>query len=111
MVKELEGNILAALALVLIIAVIALGLRSSILVSIGIPVSTLGGLTVLYLLGYTFNFMVLFGLLLALGMIVDGAIVISEYADCRMAEGESPRQAYVNASVRMFMPVTVSTRA
>jgi len=51
----------------------------------------------------------LFGLLLALGMIVDGAIVISEYADVKMAEGQSPREAYINDSVRMFMPVTVST--
>lgn len=109
MVSELEGNILAALMLVLVIVVASLGLRSSLLVSMGIPISTMGGLTVLYLLGYTFNFMVLFGLLLALGMIVDGAIVISEYADCKMAEGQTPRQAYVNASVRMFMPVTVST--
>lgn len=109
MVEELEGNILAALMLVLVIVVAALGLRSSILVSLGIPFSTLGGLTILYLLGYTFNFMVLFGLLLALGMIVDGAIVISEYADCKMAEGQTPKQAYINSSLRMFMPVSVST--
>lgn len=109
MVEELEGNILAALMLVLVIVVASLGFRSSILVSLGIPISTLCGLTVLYLLGYTFNFMVLFGLLLALGMVVDGAIVISEYADCKMAEGQSPREAYINASVRMFMPVTIST--
>jgi multidrug efflux pump len=109
MVKELEGNILAALMLVLVVVVASLGLRSSLLVSIGIPVSTLGGLTILFLFGYSFNFMVLFGLLLALGMIVDGAIVISEYADVKMAEGQKPRDAYINASVRMFMPVTVST--
>ena len=108
MVKELEGNILAAVALVLIVLVASLGLRSSFLVSMGMPISTLGGLTVLYLLGYSFNFMVLFGLLLALGMIVDGAIVIGEYADRKMAEGLEPRDAYVAASVRMFVPVTVS---
>lgn len=108
MVEELEGNILAALALVLVIIVAALGLRSSLLVSLGMPISTLGGLTVLYLLGYSFNFMVLFGLLLALGMIVDGAIVITEYADRKMIEGYSPRDAYIFASLRMFVPVSVS---
>ena len=108
MVEELEGNILAALALVLVIIVAALGLRSSFLVSMGMPISTLGGLTVLYLLGYSFNFMVLFGLLLALGMIVDGAIVITEYADRKMIDGYSPRDAYVFASLRMFVPVSVS---
>jgi multidrug efflux pump len=108
MVEELEGNILAALILVLVIVVAALGLRSSILVSLGVPISTLGGISVLYLLGYSFNFMVLFGLLLAIGMIVDGAIVIAEYADCKMADGMSPKEAYIAASVRMFAPATAS---
>ncbi len=108
MVEELEGNILAALVLVLVVVVAALGLRSSILVSMGVPVATLGGITVLYLLGYSFNFMVLFGLLLALGMIVDGAIVIAEYADCKMADGLSPKDAYIAASLRMFAPATAS---
>lgn len=108
MVEELEGNIITALALVLIVIVAALGLRSSILVSISVPFSMLGGITVIYFLGFTFNFMVLFGLLLALGMIVDGAIVIAEYADCQMADGVPARDAYVAASVRMFAPATAS---
>ena len=108
MVKELEGNILAALVLVLVIVVAALGLRSAMLVSFGVPIASLGGIAVIFLLGYSFNFMVLFGLLLAIGMIVDGAIVIAEYADCKMADGLSPRDAYIAASVRMFAPATAS---
>lgn len=108
MVSELEGNILAALVLVLVVVVAALGMRSAILVSLGVPVASLGGIAVIYLLGYSFNFMVLFGLLLAIGMIVDGAIVIAEYADCKMADGLSPRDAYIAASVRMFAPATAS---
>jgi multidrug efflux pump len=108
MVTELEGNILAALVLVLVIVVAALGLRSAILVSLGVPIAALGGVAVIFLLGYSFNFMVLFGLLLAIGMIVDGAIVIAEYADCKMADGLSPRDAYIAASVRMFAPAMAS---
>lgn len=108
MVSELEGNILAALMLVLIVVVAALGLRSASLVSLGVPISSLGGIAVIYLLDYSFNFMVLFGLLLAIGMIVDGAIVIAEYADCKMAEGMAPKDAYIAASVRMFAPATAS---
>jgi multidrug efflux pump len=108
MVSELEGNILAALVLVLIVVVAALGTRSALLVSLGVPVASLGGIAVIYFLGYSFNFMVLFGLLLAIGMIVDGAIVIAEYADCKMADGLSPREAYIAASVRMFAPATAS---
>lgn len=108
MVSELQGNILAALVLVLIVVVAALGTRSALLVSLGVPVASLGGIAVIYFLGYSFNFMVLFGLLLAIGMIVDGAIVIAEYADCKMADGLSPREAYIAASVRMFAPATAS---
>ncbi len=108
MVSELEGNILAALVLVLVVVVAALGLRSAMLVSLGVPIASLGGIAVIFFLGYSFNFMVLFGLLLAIGMIVDGAIVIAEYADCKMADGLSPREAYIAASVRMFAPATAS---
>jgi multidrug efflux pump len=108
MVSELEGNILAALVLVLVVVVAALGTRSALLVSLGVPIASLGGIAVIYFLGYSFNFMVLFGLLLAIGMIVDGAIVIAEYADCKMADGMSPREAYIAASVRMFAPATAS---
>jgi len=104
MVTELQGNILAALILVLVIIVATLGLRSALFVSIGIPVSALGGLAVIYLLDYSFNFMVLFGFLLAIGMIVDGSIVIAEYADMKMADGKNPREAYISASERMFAP-------
>jgi multidrug efflux pump len=108
MVAELEGNILAALVLVLVVVVAALGTRSALLVSLGVPIASLGGIAVIYFLGFSFNFMVLFGLLLAIGMIVDGAIVIAEYADCKMADGLSPRDAYIAASVRMFAPATAS---
>jgi multidrug efflux pump len=108
MVSELEGNILAALVLVLIVVVAALGTRSALLVSLGVPIASLGGIAIIFFLGYSFNFMVLFGLLLAIGMIVDGAIVIAEYADCKMADGLSPRDAYIAASVRMFAPATAS---
>ncbi len=66
MVSELQGNILAALVLVLIVVVAALGTRSALLVSLGVPVASLGGIAVIYFLGYSFNFMVLFGLLLAI---------------------------------------------
>ena len=57
---------------------------------------------------FTYNFMVMFGLLLGLGMLIDGAIVVTEEADRRMLAG-SPRQAaYSGAAMRMFWPVTAS---
>jgi multidrug efflux pump len=107
-VVELQGNILTALALVMVIVVAALGLRSGIIVGLGIPVSLMLSLAVLYVMGFTFNFMVMFGMLLALGMLIDGAIVVTEYADRKMIEGFDRRAAYAMAAKRMFWPVTAS---
>lgn len=109
MVSELSGNILTAVMLVLMIVVAALGLRSGLLVGFGIPFSLLGSAVIIYLLGYSFNFMVAFGLLLALGMLIDGAIVVVEYADRQRTLGKSVHDAYLVAVRRMFLPVAAST--
>ena len=107
-VSELQGNILTALALVMVLVVAAMGLRSGVIVGVGIPVSFLFSLIFINLLGYTFNFMVMFGMLLGLGMLIDGAIVVTEYADRKMTEGFDRRAAYAMAAKRMFWPVTAS---
>lgn len=108
-VKELEGNILTALAVVMIIVVAAMGFRSGLVVGLGIPFSLLFSVTIIYLLGYTFNFMVMFGMLLGLGMLIDGGIVVTEYANRKMAEGIPHQEAYAASVKRMFWPVTAST--
>ncbi len=107
-VRELQGNILTALALVMVLVVAALGLRSGLLVGLAIPTSFLMALILLYAIGFTFNFMVMFGMLLGLGMLIDGAIVVTEYADRKMVEGFDRRAAYALAAKRMFWPVTAS---
>ena len=107
-VRELQGNILTALALVMVIVVAAMGLRSGMIVGLGIPVSLVFSVTILHQIGYTYNFMVMFGMLLALGMLIDGAIVVTEYADRRMIEGAHRRDAYADAAKRMFWPVVAS---
>ncbi len=108
-VQELEGNILTALALVMILVVASMGFRSGLVVGLGIPFSLLFSVSIIYLLGYTFNFMVMFGMLLALGMLIDGGIVVTEYANRLMSEGMDHKQAYTAAVQRMFWPVTAST--
>ncbi len=108
-VDELTGNIVTALALVMTIVVAALGLRSGLLVGLAIPTSFLFAVTLLNGFGYSFNFMVMFGMLLGLGMLIDGAIVVTEFADRKMAEGLHRRDAYSLAAKRMFWPVTAST--
>lgn len=107
-VTELQGNIMTALALVMIIVVAAMGFRSGLIVGLGIPLSLLFSVTILHQIGYTYNFMVMFGMLLALGMLIDGAIVVTEYADRRMVEGANRQEAYAAAATRMFWPVVAS---
>ena len=109
MLKDLENNVTSAILLVMIIVVAALGLRSGFLVGIAIPGSFLTGVLVLSTLGLTVNIVVLFSLILAVGMLVDGAIVVTEYADRKMREGELPRHAYVLAARRMSWPIIAST--
>ncbi len=107
-VTELQGNIMTALALVMVLVVAAMGFRSGIIVGLGIPVSFLFSLIILNQIGFTFNFMVMFGMLLALGMLIDGAIVVTEYADRKMVEGLARQDAYAAAGKRMFWPVVAS---
>ena len=107
-VEELEGNILTALVIVMVLVVGSMGFRSGVIVGASIPVSFLFAIAVVWLMGFTFNFMVLFGMLLGLGMLIDGAIVITEYADRKMIEGNDRHTAYAMAAKRMFWPVTAS---
>ncbi|WP_230532254.1 efflux RND transporter permease subunit [Microvirga roseola] len=109
MLGDLQNNVLSAIILVMIVIVATMGLRSSILVGLSIPGAFLAGMIVLYGLGYTLNIIVLFSLILVVGMLVDGAIVTTELADRRMAEGASPRESYSFAAKRMAWPIISST--
>lgn len=107
-VRELEGNVLTALVIVMVLVVGSMGFRSGVIVGLAIPVSFLFAIGIVWVMGLTFNFMVLFGMLLGLGMLIDGAIVITEYADRKMIEGHPRNDAYAMAAKRMFWPVTAS---
>jgi multidrug efflux pump len=107
--QSLTSSIMLAIILVLIIVVAALGLRSALLVGIAIPSSFLFSFLLLDLYGLTVNFMVMFAMVLAVGLLVDGAIVVVEYADRKLAEGETRKQAYASAGKRMFWPIVSST--
>jgi multidrug efflux pump len=108
-INTLQGNISTAMFLVLTVVVAAVGLRSGLLVAFAVPVSFLFAFIIINALGYTYNFMVMFGMLLGLGMLIDGAIVVVEFADRKMAEGAPRREAYTYAIRRMFWPVVAST--
>lgn len=109
LLHDLFNNVLIATLLVMILILGSLGIRSAMLVGIAIPGAFLMSITLLSFNGYTMNMVVLFALILSVGMLVDGAIVVTEYADRRLTEGASKFQAYREASQRMAWPVISST--
>jgi len=109
MLGDLQNNVVSAILLVMIVIIAALGPRSALLVGIAIPGSFLATILVLHALGFTINIVVLFSLILVVGMLVDGAIVVTELADRRLADGHAPAAAYADAAKRMAWPVTAST--
>ncbi|WP_171234543.1 efflux RND transporter permease subunit [Ruegeria sp. HKCCA6837] len=109
MVSQLEGSVLTAIALVMIVVLASLGTRAALLVGFAIPTSFLLCFAFLAVMGVSISNIVMFGLILAVGMLVDGAIVVVEYADKRIKQGVGPMHAYVEAAQRMFWPIVSST--
>jgi len=105
----LQGNMATAMVLVLIVVIASVGVRSGLIVTLAVPFSFFFAFIIISFLGFTYNFMVIFGLLLGLGMLIDGAIVMVEYADRKMAEGLNSLEAYRAAVDRMFWPIMAST--
>jgi multidrug efflux pump len=106
---DLQNNVVAAIVLVIIVILAFLGPKSAFLVGLSIPGAFLSGVALLWFSGFTMNIVVLFGLILVAGMLVDGSIVVIEYADRRMSEGAAPRTAYAEAAKRMSWPIIAST--
>ena len=106
---SLSDSIILAILLVMIIIVAALGLRSGLLVGAAIPTSFLISFLVLNGMSFTLNEMIMFAMLLAVGILVDGPIIVVEYADRKMTEGVAPREAFAEAARRMFWPVVSAT--
>jgi multidrug efflux pump len=109
MLNDLQNNVSSAVILVAIVILAILGLRTALLVGVSIPGSFLTGILIISLFGYTLNTVVLFSLIMAVGMLVDGAIVVTEYADRCMSEGMNKKRAYSKAAQRMAWPIIAST--
>ncbi len=109
MLHELQNSVITAVLLVLVIMMMVLGGRPSLFIGIAIPGSFLAGILALQMAGLTVNIVVLFALILAVGMLVDDAIIVSEFAERRMAEGMDPKLAFSMAAKRMAGPVIAAT--
>ena len=109
LLSDLQNSVLTAVVLVFIIILYSLSVRSSILIGLAIPASFLMGILGLQMAGLTVNLVVLFSLILAVGMLVDDAIIVTEYAERRIGEGMDKKLAFAEASHRMAGPVIAST--
>lgn len=109
LLSDLLNNVVTAVVLVLILIVASMGIRSAMLVGLTIPGAFFAGILVIWAIGYTMNIIVLFALILVAGLLVDGAIVVTELADRHLREGQAAREAWINAAARMSWPVIAST--
>lgn len=110
LVADLENNIATGLILVLIVIFSSLGFRNAILVALAIPFSMLMTFFILQSFGITLNFVVLFSLILALGMLVDNAIVIVENIYRHHTSERKPlTRAAMEGTAEVAWPVIAST--
>ncbi|WP_309082756.1 efflux RND transporter permease subunit [Chelativorans sp.] len=109
MLDELQNHVLIAIILVFIVVLYMLSGRASLLIGLAVPASFLMGIFALSMLGFTVNMVVLFSLILAVGMLVDDAIIVTEFAERRMTEGMPRAEAFELAAKRMAGPVIAAT--
>jgi multidrug efflux pump len=107
--RSLEAAVLTAVALVLITCIATLGVRPAIMIGMSIPISFMIAFLVVQMLGMTINMMIMFGLVLAVGVLVDDPIVVVEYAERKLQEGVSKKEAFILAARKMFVPVVSAT--
>ena len=104
--KEIETTLLEALGLVIVVVFIFLqNWRAALIPLLAVPVSLLGTFIVFPLLGFSINTLSLFGLVLAIGLVVDDAIVVVEAVEHHIEEGLTPRDASLKAMEEVSGPV------
>lgn len=108
-VENLENSIISGVILVVLVLMFFLGLRNALFVGIAIPMSMFMSFLILNTLGITLNFMVLFGLVLALGMLVDNGIVVIENIYRKLGEGLTPSHAARQGVGEVAWPIITST--
>ena len=103
------SNILLGLILISLLVSLLINKRMSFIISLGIPTSFVMGAAYLFFAGYTINMISLIGVLIALGIIVDDAIVVSENIQQYIEEGLKPKEAAVIGAQEMFKPVVIAS--
>ena len=105
-IREITKTIWQALALVMLVVFVFLqGWRAALIPFLAVPVSLIGTFAVFPLLGFSINTLSLFGLVLAIGLVVDDAIVVVEAVEHHIEEGMSPKAATLKAMEEVAGPV------
>lgn len=107
--RSLEAAVMTAVALVMITCVATLGVRPALMIGTSIPISFMIAFLVVQMMGMTINMMIMFGLVLAVGVLVDDPIVVVEYAERKLQEGVPKKEAFIMAARKMFVPVVSAT--
>ncbi|WP_281950956.1 efflux RND transporter permease subunit [Nitrosophilus kaiyonis] len=107
--NTVTSNLLFGLLLVFISLLLTVNYRIALVVGMGIPVSFMIGLIALEIFGYSLNMLSLLGALIALGMLVDEAIVVAENIYRHLENGENPRDATIIGTIEMFPAVLTAT--
>jgi multidrug efflux pump len=109
-INEVIRSLLEALAIVTIVVFLFLGsIRSSIIPTVAIPLSLVGTLIVLLALGYSINLLTLLALVLAIGLVVDDAIIVVENVSRHLEEGMAPMPAAIAAARELGGPIIAMT--
>ena len=108
-IQLLVNNGLGGLALVLAILFLFLNARVAFWIAAGIPAAMLAAVGIMWVSGQTINMISMFGLIMAIGIVVDDAIVVGEHAEARFRQGLAPLDAAVAGAHRMAAPVTSAT--
>jgi len=109
MVENLENSIISGVILVILVLLFFLGIRNALFVGVAIPLSMLMGILIINMLGYTLNMVILFSLILALGLLVDNAIVVVENIYRLRQTGFSGKEAAKYGTGEVALPIIAST--
>ncbi|HKJ00587.1 MAG TPA: efflux RND transporter permease subunit [bacterium] len=109
-ITEVERTLIEAVLIVTLVVFLFLGsLRSVIVPTIAIPLSLIGTFTMMLILGFSINLLTLLALVLAIGLVVDDAIIVVENVDRHLEEGKAPMEASLLAARELANPIIVMT--
>ncbi len=109
-IKQVEEDIVfGGLMAILVILVFMLDLRSTLISAVALPTSVIGTFFVMYVLGYTLNMMTLLAMSLAIGLLIDDAVVVRENIFKHLERGKPPRQAALDGTKEVALTVMATT--